>query len=322
MDREDWIPAETALRQAIVLEPGKTQWRKALLQVFFGGERYDAAHGMVSKMLEITPDDAKLWLMKGRALMELQRREEATVAFETLRHMGEAKPEILEILGAIYLDHETPKANAALAAYQAAAAGSQKLKGSSVLRTANLLFGAQLVDQAKRYIASVRPRVKELTDQEQLDLRTLEAKIARADGDDSRAASILQDIIVKDNRNGDARIELAQLYERQAKAAEEETKRAEHYARATLYFDQAMKIETSEALANLRYGQMLVGKSEFIKAVPYLKRSYQLRPKDEVDQYIKRVERAARREQAKEDDLKKQLPAPAPKPAESAKPAA
>jgi TPR repeat protein len=221
--------------------------------------------------------------------------------------MGEAKPEILEILGAIYLDQEQPKGNAALTAYQAAAAGSKKLKGSSVLRTANLLFGAQFTPQAKQYMSGLQHRIGELTPQEQLDLRTLEAKIARVEGDDAKASTILQDIILKDNRNGEARIELAQFFERQAKVAEDESKKAEFYARASLYFDQALQIENSEAMAALRYGQMLVGKTEFVKAVPFLKKSFQLRPKEAVDQYIKRVERAARRQQAKEEELKKSL---------------
>ncbi len=303
LNAENWLAAESALRQAVVLAPKNSQWQSALLRVFFNSEQYEAALSMVNRALPGKADDDKLWLMKGRALMELNRPDEATIAFETLRHLGKASPEILEILGALYMDQE--KANAALSAYLAAARASKKLKGSSVLRTANLLFGYQYVDQSKRYVSQLKPRVKELTDQEQLDLRTLEAKIARAEGDTATAMVVLEDIILKDNRNGEARIELAQLYAMQAKEAEEETKEAEYYARAQLYFDQAMQIEESEAMAALRYGQMLVGRGEYIKAVPLLKKSYQLRPKDEVDQYVKRVERAARRQEAKEAEDKR-----------------
>ncbi len=312
MGNENWLAAESALRQAVVLEPEKKQWKNSLLKVFFESGQYEAALGMVEPQLRENPNDDKLWAMKARALMELGRQEDATVAFETLHHMGKATPQILEILGAIYMDQEKP--NAALKAYTAAAKGSQKLKGSSVLRTANLLFGYQYVDQAKRYVSQLRPRVKELTPAEQLELKTLEAKIARLEGNVSRAMTTLEEIILKDHLNGDARIELAQLYENLAREAEEETKKAEHYARAQLYFDQALQIPDSEALAALRYGQMLVRKSDYIKAVPLLQRSYRLRPKDEVDQYVKRVERAARQQEAKEAELKKaQAPLPGTK---------
>jgi thioredoxin-like negative regulator of GroEL len=205
----------------------------------------------------------------------------------------------MEILGAVYMDQE--KSNAALSAYLGAAKASSKLKGSSVLRTANLLFGYQYIDQSKRYISQLRPRLNELTPDEQLKLKTLEAKIARSEGDNGAAMAALHDIILKDNRNGEARVELAQLYAILAGEAEEETKKAEHLARAKLYFDQAMQIEDSQAMAALRYGQMLVGQAEYIKAVPLLKKAYELRPRDEVDQYVKRVERAARRQQEKED---------------------
>lgn len=302
MNLENWLAADSALRQAMVLEPEKQEWKRALLRVFFDGGQFAAALSMVNTMLGEKPEDEKLWLMKGRALMELNRPEAASVAMETLRHMGEAGPEILETLGAVYMDQEKP--NAALAAYSAAAAASKKLKGSSVLRTADLLFGYQYVEQAKRYVNEVRSRVNELSDQEQLELRTLEAKIARAEGDLGTAMTVLQDIVLQDNVNGEARIELAQLFAGQAKTEEREARKAEYFARAQLYFEQAMKIDDSEALAALRYGQMLVSKGDYIKAVPFLKRSYQLRPKDSVDQYIKRVERAAHRQEAREAELK------------------
>jgi tetratricopeptide (TPR) repeat protein len=299
MNQENWLAAESALRQAVVLEPKNSQWKQSLMRVFFNSEQYEAALSLVNQGLMEKPDDDRLWLMKGRALMELNRPQEASVAFETLRHLGKATPEIMEILGAVYMDQE--KSNAALSAYLGAAKASSKLKGSSVLRTANLLFGYQYIDQSKRYISQLRPRLNELTPDEQLKLKTLEAKIARSEGDNGAAMAALHDIILKDNRNGEARVELAQLYAILAGEAEEETKKAEHLARAKLYFDQAMQIEDSQAMAALRYGQMLVGQAEYIKAVPLLKKAYELRPRDEVDQYVKRVERAARRQQEKED---------------------
>lgn len=309
LNQENWLASESALRQAIVLDPKNSQWESALVKVFFNSEQFEAALSMIDSALGEKPGDTNLWLMKGRALMELNRPDEASVAFETLRHLGKATPQILEILGALYMDQE--KANAALSAYLAAAKASTKLKGSSVLRTANLLFGYQYLDQSKRYVSQLRPRFNELTDQEQLEMLTLEAKLARADGDQEKAMGALQKVIEQDNRNGEARIELAQLFAMQAKEAEDELKRAEYESQAKIYFEQALQIEDSEAMAALRYGQMLVGQNEYLKAVPLLTKSYQLRPKDEVDQYIKRVERAARRQEAKEAELKKAA-APAP----------
>lgn len=293
---ENWLAAESALRQAIVLQPKKKQWTNQLLKVFFDSEQWEAALSIVEVQLKEAPDDDRFWGMKARALMGLNRSDEATFAFETLRHMGKASALILETLGGMYMEQEKP--NAALSAYTAAAKASKKLKGSSTLRTANLLFGFQYVDQAKSYVKILKPRLKELTPTEQLELRTLEAKIARVEGNDSGAMTILQDIILKDNLNGEARIELAQLFERAAIEAEEETKKAEYYARAKMYFDQAMQIEGSAAMAAQRCGQMYANRADYVKAVPFLQKAFQLKPRDELDQYIKRVERAARRQEA------------------------
>ncbi len=300
---ENWQAAESALRHAIALEPDEKKWQRGLRDAYVGSEQWDAALGLVNQQLEEEPDNDRMWIIKGTALALLQRPDEATRAYETLRHMGKADAKVLESLGTLYMEQEKP--NAALSAYLAAAKASKKLQGKSVLTTANVLFNYQHVDQAKRYVSQLKPRRGELTDAEQLELRTLEAKIARSEGNHSSAMTILKDIITQDNRNGDARIELAQLYEVQAKEAEEEIKRAEFYSRAKLLFEEAMKVEDSEAMAALRYGQMLVGKNDYAAAVPLLKRSYEKRQNDNVDQYIKRVERAARRQQAKEEELKK-----------------
>ena len=78
-----------------------------------------------------------------------------------------------------------------------------------------------------------------------------------------------------------------------------------------------MAIEASAALAAQRFGQMYANKADYVKAVPLLQKAYQLRRRDELDQYIKRVERAARRQEAKaaadkEATKKPEAPATAP----------
>ena len=65
-----------------------------------------------------------------------------------------------------------------------------------------------------------------------------------------------------------------------------------------MYFDQAMQIEGSAAMAAQRCGQMYANRADYVKAVPFLQKAFQLKPRDELDQYIKRVERAARRQEA------------------------
>ena len=48
-------------------------------------------------------------------------------------------------------------------------------------------------------------------------------------------------------------------------------------------------------MAAQRCGQMYANRADYVKAVPFLQKAFQLKPRDELDQYIKRVERAARR---------------------------
>lgn len=303
LNRAEYLAAETGFRQALLLEPEKKDWKRGLLSAFMGAERYAEVNALVDQLLPEDPVNEKYWLMKAAALKSLNRDEEAIKAFEMLRLLGKAEPGVLEILGNLYMDKQKP--NAALIAYQDALKTSTQINGSAVLRTANLLFSYDFVEQADKYVNLLASRGSELTREEQMDLRTLEAKIARSRGEDDRAATILHDIVLKDNRNGEARIELAQYYASKMRNAEDEAKEREYYARSKLYFDQALLIEGSEAMAALRYGQMLVGRREFVQAVPLLQRSLRSEPRSDVEQYVRQVERLARRQEAQEAADKK-----------------
>src|SRR5690606_4954305 len=115
---------------------------------------------------------------------------------------------------------------------------------------------------------------------------------------------LLQRTIYEDNRNGEARIELALYYEEQAKRVEEgspeaELKREELFSKAKLYFEQAQMIPDSEMLARQRHGQMLVSRGKYDEALPLLRKVHEMKPNDRFEEYLRRVERAARRHNAK-----------------------
>ena len=308
LDKEDYLAAEAAFRQALMLDPAKKEWTKGLLSAYMGAERYSEATALLNRLIAEEPENDKYWLMRATALKFLNRDEDSIKAFEILRLMGKATPGQLTLLGNLYMDADNP--NAALVAYQDALEVTTKIDGAAVLRTANLLFGYDYIDQSEGYVNLLKGRVGELSESDKLQLKTLEAKLATARGDDAQAAVILEEVITRDNSNGEARIELAQYYVRQMQsvAGEDEDKERKYFAKAKLYFDQALLIESSEAKAALRYGQMHVGRREFQKAVPLLRRSLKLEPRDDVEQFVRQVERSARTEKAREDALKKQTP--------------
>src|SRR5690606_15133381 len=113
---------------------------------------------------------------------------------------------------------------------------------------------------------------------------TIEAKNARASGDQKRALELLEQIVERDTLNGEALIELANHY-----AGEGDL------ARATVRFEQAAKIADTERPALVAHAQTLVRAGDYPKALPLLRRALQLRSDPHLETYTARVERAARR---------------------------
>jgi tetratricopeptide (TPR) repeat protein len=116
-----------------------------------------------------------------------------------------------------------------------------------------------------------------------LTLLTLEAKIARATGEDDKAAELLAQIIERDALNGEAIIELADYYADQG-----------DMAKAINRYEQAEKIEAYERDALVAHAQARVRNGDYKEALPLLRRALKLRADRNLADYADRVERAAR----------------------------
>jgi tetratricopeptide (TPR) repeat protein len=115
-------------------------------------------------------------------------------------------------------------------------------------------------------------------------LLKLEARIASARGPaNTEAARILEEIVQLDPLDGEALILLGQHH---ATAGDLE--------KATFLFERAEGISQFEAEASLRHAQCLVRGGKYQQAVPLLKRTQDIRPREDVARYLEQVERAAR----------------------------
>jgi len=64
--------------------------------------------------------------------------------------------------------------------------------------------------------------------------------------------------------------------------------------KAAFYYERAASLEAYEADAKVRLAQILVGQGKYSEAVAMLKRSQELKPRDEIARYLDQVERVAR----------------------------
>ena len=285
LTQELYYPAEAAYRQAILVQPEVEDWKIGLARCLLQTKQYTDAIALFDTLLQKKPDNVDYWLLQGNAYLGNDESLAAAQNLEIVRRMGKAKLETLTLLGDIYMNNELP--DLALDAYLAASYKATKEDINAILRAASLLNRSGNNDQANIMIARIRDGFSQrISDNQELELLTIEAKIARASGDDLKAITILTEIVKRDSLNGEALIEIGKYYAEQG-----------DIARATIRFQEAEKIEASERAALIAHAQALVREGDYAKAVPMLRRALQIKPEPHIQEYARRVERAANAQQ-------------------------
>ena len=279
--QENYYSAEAAYRQAILIQPEVKDWKIGLAQCLLQTEQYTDAIALFDTLLKNEPDNSDYWLLQSNAYLGNNNSLAAAQNLEIVLRMGKAKLETLILLGDIYMNNELP--DLALKAYLGAADKATAKDVKAVLRAASLFNRSGNTEQAAAMAAKVRDNfIETMTEEQELELLTLEAKIARAFGDDTTAIATLKEIVKRDSLNGDALIELGKYYAEQG-----------DMARASTRFQEAEKIEAFERAALIAHAQALVREGEYAKAVPMLRRALQIKAEPNIQEFARRVERAA-----------------------------
>lgn len=281
LSQELYYPAEAAYRQAILIQPEVEDWKIGLARCLLQTEQYTDAIALFDTLLKRSPDNVDYWLLQSNAYLGSNNSLAAAQNLEIVRRMGKAELATLTLLGDIYMNNELP--DLALDAYLAASDKATKKDFKAILRAASLLNRAGNNDQANTIIIRVRENfAQQINEDQELELLTLEAKIARASGDDATAIAKLNEIVERDSLNGEALIEIGKYYAEQG-----------DMARATVRFQEAQKIDASERAALIAHAQALVREGDYTKAVPLLRRALQIESESHIEEYARRVERAA-----------------------------
>ena len=153
---------------------------------------------------------------------------------------------------------------------------------SKPLRAAKILASRGSLDQSKRILNRLAESKTALGENQLKELLKLQARVAVAEGGGDEAVKILEEVVEADPLDGEALLLLGQHYGRNTPE------------KAIFYYERAANIENHEAEANLRHGQLLVGQAKYQDALPLLRRAYELKPRADVEEYLKQVERIAK----------------------------
>jgi tetratricopeptide (TPR) repeat protein len=278
---EDPIAAESAYRMAVLLDPKTLDWKMHLALALFKQQRFADAAALCGKLIENHPERANLWLLQANAFIGLEKPLEAAENFELVDRLGESTFDSLTTLGDIYVNEKL--FDLAVDAYARAIETDPDGGAGRPIRAAKVLTAHGAHAETRILLDAIEThRADRLETEERKEILKLRARIAMAEGAGEEEARILEEIVTLDPLDGDALILLGQYWSRMGETE-----------KAIFHYERAASLEAFEADAKVRHAQLLVGESRYAEALPLLRRAQALKPRENVQEYLERVERVA-----------------------------
>lgn len=278
---EDPMAAESAYRMANLLDPKTVDWKMGLARSFFRQRRYGDAVALTGTLIAENPDRHDLWMLQANAYLGLKEPMKAAENIELVDRFGKATPASLNLLGDIYVNAELY--DMAAKAYVKAMEKDPEASPEGPIRAAKVLASRAALEETETLITRIEElKGDELGPQERTELLHMQARIALSRGADEAQAKVLEEIVKIDPTDGDALILLG-TYHRRTGDPE----------KAVFFYQRAANLEKFEADANVRHAQLLVGEGKYKDAIPLLTRAQQVKPRDNIQEYLEQVKRAA-----------------------------
>jgi tetratricopeptide (TPR) repeat protein len=285
---EQWVPAESAYRQAIVLEPTSANWQLGLANVLFKQERFADAAALLQQLLREAPEKIEYWKMQANAYLALKRPLDAATNFEFIHRLGAETPETLNTLGDIYVNEGL--LDLAARHYTAAHEKAPQAGVAGLLRAAEIFVARQGTEQARAMLAKVQD-TGGLADADRKKLLVSRARIEIAGGTATAAVGLLEEAVTVDPLDGQTLLLLAKQLELKG-----------DLEKAVFHLQRAENIEATAADARVRFAQLLVKKSSSIadkaeqtrtlnEAVQKLTEAQQINARDSVQKFKEELER-------------------------------
>lgn len=277
---DNHLCAESAYRQAILLDPETLDWQLGLARSLFKQQKFGDAVSLCETLIRKQPDNAEFWLLQANAYLGLKQPMRAAENYEYVNTLGKATADSMTMLGDIYVNES--RWDMAADAYLRAFEIDNSEHPDKPLRAAKLLASRGALGESKRVLGRIAERRSALSEEQLKEILKLQARVAVAEGGGDEAVKILKEVVNVDPLDGEALILLGQHYGRNEPEV------------ATRYYERAANIEEYEAEAKLYHGQLLVGQAKYQDAIPLLSRAYELKPREDIADYLKQVERIAK----------------------------
>jgi tetratricopeptide (TPR) repeat protein len=305
-DQGKFSAAETAARQAIMMDPSITESRTLLAYSLFQQERFSEAKAVFEEMLLDDPNDADIWQMISNAYIQGEQIDEAAKRLEIVRFMDKATTDTLLLLGDVYMNKDMVED--AAEAYEEALGLStkeSKLRDLKVfLRPVETLNNFQAFELGMDLLGAVEKTYENvLEDSQRNDILALRSEINIALGKGEEAAKNLRDILDIDPMNRRALLSLGQYYTRWKSSNPDEDLAREERQRAVQnalnFFRRAQELintgspEDEEAArqAFVGEGQLMARERRLQEALEALNAAQSIRKENRIGSYIEMIQR-------------------------------
>ncbi|EDY83982.1 tetratricopeptide repeat domain protein [Verrucomicrobiia bacterium DG1235] len=280
VNTEKYFSAETAYREAIVLDPDVKDWQVGLAKSLLQQRKYEEGIAVLEQILVDDPENDILWSSAANAFLGLEDAETAVAIQEIVDRLGKSTPDSLVFMGNIYMSRSLNEL--ALTYFQRAIQKEANQEPDVYVSVAETMTARGTYDEAKVVIKDIRSNFGEkLDDEQKLSILRLEAQIALAEGLGEQVIPILEELIERDPLDGQALLLLAEFNSGKGTI--------DGYSRADLYYERASKVRKWEVRALLSWARSYVSRERFGKAIPLLERIQVIDPQDHIGRYLEQV---------------------------------
>jgi tetratricopeptide (TPR) repeat protein len=281
MNQGRYASAEAAYGQAVIFETENLDFRLGLVKCAVSTGNYDHALALLEELLKQYPERDNLWSLQANIYIQKEQPAKAATSLEILRRLGKPTPQNLYLLGDLYMAQEAREL--ALSVYLEAIEKDNGQNPAKALRAAHILVSRNAWDEARQLFAKIRGAGAKLNDADELKLLKVESKVAMSTGAGEDAVKVLEQIIQRNPLDGEALILAGDYYSK-----------SDQKEKAEFRYETASKLQGFEADAFVKHAQLLVQRQKYSQAAELLHKAQKVKPRDNVQRYLEKVEQLAR----------------------------
>lgn len=275
------LAAESAYRQAMMLDPDTMDWQLGLARSLFRQERFADAAVFVGGLIRDDMQNAELWMLQANAYIGTNQPLRAAQNYEIIDGLGHSTQDSLTMLGDIYVNQSI--FDLAVLTYQRVLEQYSGVSLDRVLRAARVMAGQSALDETARLLDTIESHYTDIGEEDRKEILRLRARLAMRTGATDEQVAILEEVIRIDPLDGDALIMLGQHYGKVGRTEE-----------AIFLFERAASRPAFEADAKVRHAELLIAQRRYTEAVPLLRAAQSINHRDNVQAYLDQVEKASK----------------------------